>query len=1632
MDMVQEIKVQTSNFGADSAKGPVVINAVGKSGGAQFHGTAYLFARNGVLNANDWYSNYQSSARPPTSYLYPGGNIGGPILIPGTNFNHNKKLRFFAGGEVYKQTLFYGLLQSFIPTPRMLSGDLTPASIAAALNVSTTDLAKTCPNFYTTNGGGANAPTLAGSGGICSAPGAGGTAYTQQDQIISQGVVVGGTGLLPVDPRALIYAKFWPAPNRTPQAVPAQNLLSDGFNYVNALTNSANGYQLQGRIDEDFTDSLKLNVTYKYEKSNFQEPVKNEFYAGSDVIPYPTSENSQTKSNGVNLNLTKTVGASLTNEFLVSGVLYNQPANFANSSIVQDSSTGWAGGRFYNNGAHQLPGIVDYENGVPDFAMAYDPPSGGKFLHKFSYNVGDNVTRQIRSHTVKVGVYFETSGNNQLPYSFTQGENTFNHYQAGCVTNQDPNTHLSSGHISQLQNNVANFLQGCSGFSQASSSTAANLRYRTADVYVNDSWKTTRKLTLTLGIRFDHLGAWYDPGGTGLAVWNAPAKHVSVALPGPPAQNYRQYPGISSHQTNPSIPISGQSTRPLFYSPRIGLAYDVYGTGKTTLRGGWGVYRFHDSYNDSAGALGTTLGIQNYTTPANLSCTYDQITQASMGNMMLGASCLPAAGAVQLLSPFTIYALDANDDKQPVTYDYNMTVDQVMPWGGNLELSYVGNQSHDTFTAGNLSNQNYIPLGGLFQPDPLTGAVTLPGSGQQVIADYRPYPNYSSVFVPNHIGYGNYNGLQISYEKQKGAFIYRVNYTWSKALGIRGDYRTGTVGDPSNLRNNYGYLGFNRNNIVNATYSWQVGNLYKGNRFVAHVVNQWEFSGITGLQSGPDIAVLTGGGNFALGANVTYTPPGANTSVVVPTGNTSFLGTPDITLQPIVTCDPRKNLHNDPKLGHQYINGSCFALPQYGSNGNFELPDVHGPAYFDSDLTVKRSCPPPREAEPTVQPCRIQLSQSPSVCVYGRSRHWPESWIYWHRYVAPGGVCSCHADRMPTSATRPTSRDTGLSSLERATTSRKTQTPRLTTKDEFGQHYPVNTGARFQEATAVHNSSFRGFVPGTMRQKNSVSSVVCARRRQSLAGGLTAAAVLLAAAAAPLAAQVPAVVATNTITLATGFSAGPAVTDACGNVYVYEGGGTGVVQINAVTGIVTVVAKNTQGYTSSGQALYMDPAKQNLYYPDFSNFYTTHFIQQPINNCAPGTPNATFGGNLGNLGNYYWGTVMDVAGDAAGNVYFTTTANVQKAIYKETLVAGTNTYTDTQIITWKNNMSHIAADAAGDVFFVDQSTSDVYELPITGTTYASTPIILVPASHFGSISGLSLDPLGNLYITDVTNNLIFEVPLEKGALNPTDLYATASIGVPFKVAVDASHIIYLSNYGPGAAKLTAGSALFPATAVGSTSANSTLTYVFNSAVTPTAIKTYAGTAATTRFTPSGGTCVMGTAQPALSTCTVTATFSPSAVGLRTGALVFSYATGSLTSNLAGVSNGAAATIDPGTVVPSTTALTSPFGITVDNVGNVFVTDTSANTLTEFAAGFGGAGTAISTGTFKLSGPKAVAVDASGDIFIADTGNNRILEIPVIAGVLTPASTFALPLTPKSPQGVAVGPCRQPLCLGYGK
>ena len=102
-DMVSEFKVATS-YSAENQKGPIVISSVTKAGGSAFHGDGLFSLRNYKLNANDALFNKNGAPKPANKYYYPEGQIGGPVLIPGTDFNKNRdKLFFFAGYEYYYQ-----------------------------------------------------------------------------------------------------------------------------------------------------------------------------------------------------------------------------------------------------------------------------------------------------------------------------------------------------------------------------------------------------------------------------------------------------------------------------------------------------------------------------------------------------------------------------------------------------------------------------------------------------------------------------------------------------------------------------------------------------------------------------------------------------------------------------------------------------------------------------------------------------------------------------------------------------------------------------------------------------------------------------------------------------------------------------------------------------------------------------------------------------------------------------------------------------------------------------------------------------------------------------------------------------------------------------------------------------------------------------------------------------------------------------------------------------------------------------------------------------------------------------------------------------------------------------------------
>jgi hypothetical protein len=1005
MEMVAEVKVQTSNFGADSAKGPVVLNAVTKSGGSNYHGSAYGYVRNSALNSNDWLDNYFENPRAGTYNYFPGANFGGPVKIPHTNFNHAKKLTFFTGGEIYDQRNLFGneATLTFIPTAQMLGGDFSTSSIENALNLKTGASASTCNSQYGCVG-------LNGFGG--------GFSPSSVDVDVQGHKFVNGQ--LPIadfSPNVGAYTRFYPKINRIPepQGAPPDNCLNraelidpvtntvllqpgqlctDSYNYDHNIFAQHDGFQYHARVDQNFSDATKLYVTYDYEQVSDQLPITNAGYAGSNVIPSPDGALSHAKSNRLSVNQTHTFGPTLTNELQLAAVYFFSPVQLQSTTQLTDESTGFVGPRYYNNGADQLPEIINYQGGVPDFAMGYFDPKTGAYKRKYSINIADNVTKQLQRHSIKAGVYVEQSANNEFVanYNNPQGQQEFDQYSTCAIESNNANN-IGGGNEqtnSLAGNSVVNFLNGCVGsYSQVNKFKSGDLKFKTVDFYATDDWKATKKLTLTYGIRFDHLGPWVDLHGQGLAVWQPEKIQKNVVYDLDPADP-TTWPGIAWRggkgiTAGPNVPLSGSPSRLLFYSPRAGLAYDLYGNGSTTFRGGWGAYRYHDSYYDSVGPLLTALGVSKYQPSSGKACTLDQIGNSGRINVGLapltigpgpfvnaqGQVC--GGNAASIINAFSINAADEHDSQQPVTYNYNFSVDQTLPGNSLIEISYVGNQTKHEFTGGgggasngggnaDLSNQDGILPGGLYLPNPNTSSPLygdVPNINQfqnnssYQVQDWRPYPNYSAVLVKNHIAYSNYNSVQVSYNKQRGALTYNLNYTWSKALGVRGSGQTGAIGDTFNLRNDYGLLPFNRKQAVNITFSYQEGTkFHTANRLLGVTLNNWEISSITSLQSGPDVASFNA--NFGLGGGYGYQPVGSSNVTQVQLNSLTQNGTPDITLQPLLTCDPRQHLPGINKLtgAKTFLNRNCFALPPTGVNGSFHLPDLHGPKYFNSDVTL--------------------------------------------------------------------------------------------------------------------------------------------------------------------------------------------------------------------------------------------------------------------------------------------------------------------------------------------------------------------------------------------------------------------------------------------------------------------------------------------------------------------------------------------------------------------------------------------------------------------------------------------------------------------------------------------------------
>jgi hypothetical protein len=551
VDMIAESKIQTSAYASDQPNGPIVVQTETKAGGKQFHGEGYFTVRNHALDDTDWRVKHLGLPKSQDSYYYPGFNIGGPVLIPGTGFNKDRnKLFFFFGFEYADQHVqdpTLDIREAIVPTAAERTGDFTDTAYLSELgSLNYYQGVQPCTNGYATY--------------FCSTPGT-----------IAPGEI---------DPGGKILINLLPLPNLDPAT-------SGGYNYVSSFVLSQPRNQETLRMDYDINAKNHLSGRYNHEAESVPYPYG--LYNTFTLTPYPASQSSQNHSNSITGRLSTTINSSLTNEFNATDTRLILGTQISNESAVSRTALQYPYANLYSTGSDIVPNV----------SFSQSPQAGSLYLKGGEYPpfatgeqtlvFGDTVSKVLHNHLIKAGVYYE--------------RDSFNNRTAGqdnaSVTTSYYNESSSTG------NPFADLLVGAiNSYSQSSSNIMAHMLLHRFDFFAEDIWQASPKLTVNYGVRVNHIGRWYDELGRDVIF--DPSQYDPTAAVGSTS-------GLVDHAIDPSVSLSG--TAPIGFKAAAsgGFAYDFFGNGHTVLRGGVGTNYYTDPGNNAFSATQAPPNV-NFTT----------------------------------------------------------------------------------------------------------------------------------------------------------------------------------------------------------------------------------------------------------------------------------------------------------------------------------------------------------------------------------------------------------------------------------------------------------------------------------------------------------------------------------------------------------------------------------------------------------------------------------------------------------------------------------------------------------------------------------------------------------------------------------------------------------------------------------------------------------------------------------------------------------------------------------------------------------------------------------------------------------------------------------------------------------
>ncbi|MGC2161289.1 MAG: carboxypeptidase regulatory-like domain-containing protein [Silvibacterium sp.] len=881
VDTIAEFKMIRNSYGPEYGQAAgAVISITTRSGENQVHGGFFYSGRNNALDANDWFSNnlgIPNAAEHRSDYGY---NVSGPVV--------KDKLFLWWNQEWDKEVSgANGSYGTCVPTASEESGDFTGA--ATGVN-SAGEPVDQC---------GAQIPTI--------------PTYDQAP----------GSPLKIASPDAagLLMAQFYPTGPQT--------LAANGDNWSTNIGNKLDWSEWNVRADYQLTKGER--ATFRWTQDNWTNPQPNNptgTFWGDSAFPTVMSNWSQ-PSKSVMAKLTSTISSTLVNDVefgyghnaiittlggtkasIVPAIATAYPANFPSSIKTPGEFFGWGG-------------LDDYAGNLSNsnLLMWNIAPYGN---HEDLYSIQDNLSKVWGNHLFKAGIFItsnekvENSGDGADTPSFPGYS-----YDCGTCTGNELANLLLPG--------TGTTPQVFSGIGENSIDGIADVHWHDFEPYFGDTWKISRNVTLDLGARWSIFREPYggtkggntDPAANGggnyanqWANWNPADWSASEAAANPTdaCNGIEVVPGTNPCASQKAflatlgvdLPLSNgtpganaalvqQNLHDI--APRVGVAWDVRGDGRTALRAGGGEF----FQREVVGLAENLARNAPFVLGISTNRTLDTPTPLS------GASVSPNASK-------------STDGNLPGSWQWNITVDQELARNTTLEVSYVGNTGvHLT----SMYQSNAIPSADFLAAAFATTATT------PSINSYRPASNFGDIGGFARGGHASYNSLQALFRMQTGNFsTFQAAYTWGHSIGnVDLDNSSGTVTNEATTDQedpglDKGNTNINRPNIFVANEVFFLPKLASHGMLIQNTLGGWEANSIVSLAEGSSLTIYSagaGGGCTDLAADGTCLPDGTSTlSALVGTGYTG-------NNRPLVTnvgC-------NADRVGPQLIDLNHFTLVGY-------------------------------------------------------------------------------------------------------------------------------------------------------------------------------------------------------------------------------------------------------------------------------------------------------------------------------------------------------------------------------------------------------------------------------------------------------------------------------------------------------------------------------------------------------------------------------------------------------------------------------------------------------------------------------------------------------------------------------